>query len=111
MALTVNGECTNKIVLKQKEGKLISFRYNVDISGASFALICKDKDGTTKISKDDTYFTIESADNIVRINLTTTDLDLPVGVYSMEVKAVWNSVTSVDKTVTMKLQIDQSLFS
>ena len=70
MALTINGEDTNKLTLIQKEGKNISVTYNVDITSAIFSLICKDSIGTK--------FTKENIDFVMR-----NGLGLPLGPFEM----------------------------
>ena len=112
MAITINGAKTNKIVFKQKEGKKLSFTYNVSIAAAEFSLICTDNDDNIKFTKVHADFDISLVGSrIVAIVLTTTDLDLVVDSYNMELKAVWHATDSVDKTTTMKLQIIDSLFN
>jgi len=112
MSLTINGQTTNKLSLKQREGKTLTFTYNVAISSALFALIVKDESGTTVIQKVDADFDkSDVSEQKVYVNLTVNDLALEVGNYNMELKAIWNATTSVDKTETIKLKILESLFS
>ena len=112
MSLTINGASTNKLTLKQKEAKTLTFTYNVAIASAEFELIAKDSEDTIVIQKEDSDFDkSQVGDQKVLINLTVNDLDLAVGTYDVEVKAVWNATTSVDKTETIKLKIAESQFS
>ncbi len=112
MSLTINGQATNKMTLKQREGKLLTFTYNVAISTALFALIVKDSDGTIVIQKNDADFDkTDVGQQKVYVNLAVNDLDLDVGSYNLEVRATWNATTSVDKTETIKLKIIESLFT
>lgn len=111
MALTINGEETDKLVLKQKEGKRIKVTYSVPIGTATFSLICKDSDDQQKFLKVDADFDkSEIESQIVYVILTVSDLDLVVGQYALELKTVWNVSDSVDKTKTIKLKIEKSLF-
>ena len=111
MAITINGEDTNVIRLKQKEAKQLTFTFNVPISTAEFSFIVKDKDGTTVITKSDSSFIkTEIASKIVAVRLTVTDLDLDYDeTYNAEIKVVWDSESSVDKSETMKLKILESV--
>ena len=111
MALTINGEDTNKLTLIQKEGKNISITYNVDITSASFSLVCKDKTGTKFTKEDNDFDKSQVVNKKVIINFSTTDLDLEIGSYEIQIKAVWDAATSVDKTVIIKLKITESLFA
>ena len=110
MSLTINGSSVKKIFLKQKEAKRLKITFSVSILTANISLIVKDSEGNIKIAKNDASFdkTLISS-NIVRVYLTSTDLNLSVGEYDLEIKTEWNSTNSIDKSETIKLYINRSL--
>lgn len=110
MSITINGNNTNELVLKQKEGKTLSFTYSVSLTDASFSFICKNSSGIQQFIKTNEDFDISQiANNKISVILTTSDLDLETGIYDCELKVVWDSVNSVDKTSCLKLRINQSV--
>ena len=110
MSITINSANTKTMTLKAGEGKPLTFTYNLSIVDATFSLIVKDSSGTAKITKLHASFDItDIANKIVSVTLTTTDLALTPGKYSMELKTTWDSVNSVDKTETIDLIIQNSL--
>lgn len=110
MSMTIDGVVTNKFELKQKEGKRLKFTYSESLSGASFSLIIVDSSGETVISKSDSDFDKTSIlTNIVYVNLDVDDLDLDIGTYLCELKVTWDAETTVDKTITFKMKIRESL--
>ena len=111
MSLKINGTETNKLTLIQKEGKTISITYNVDIATATFSLVAKDSDGSVVFTKENSDFDkAQVSVKKVLINFNTIDLDRAVGTYDVQIKATWDTVTSVDKTIIIKLKIEKSLF-
>ena len=111
LTLTQGGETVTKFTFKRKEAKTLTFTYNVDITSATFSLICRDSNNNIKFRKNDEDFDkSEIADKKVKINLTVNDLDLDAGTYKLELKTVWNETTAVDKTETFKMRIRESLF-
>jgi hypothetical protein len=112
MSITINDKDTNKIILIVKEGKQLTFTYDVPITTAEFDFIVKDLAGVTKITKSNIDFdTTDIAQQKVYLTLTTSDLDLDVGIYNAQLKTTWDVSTSVDKTEIIKIEIQESLFA
>ena len=112
MATKVNGVAGTKFTLKRGEAKNISFTYDVDITLAVFSLIVKDSAGLVIFEKADEDFNkVNIEDKIVIVNFSSENLDIVEGSYDIEIMAVWNSITSVDKSETLKMKIIESLFT
>jgi len=111
MSVTINGKNTTKLSLVQTEAKRLSFYYDTAITTATFALKVENSAGTAVISKSDSDFDKTNVGNgYAYITLNTTDLNLAVGFYKLQLKTTWNATTSVDKTTILTLEITESLF-
>jgi len=109
--LTINNQVTNKLTLKQKEAKTLIFTYNVDITEAIFSLVVSNRTGEQIITKiDDDFDKSDKINKIVKVCLDSSDLDVAKGTYDLGLRTVWDDVSSVDISDTIKLTIEESLF-
>ena len=105
------------MTLKTKEQKTLSFNFKdaegavIDLIGATFSMVIEDSSGTEVITKSDTDFDKSLAVNgIAKVTLTSSDLDMTAGVYSLELKTIFPS-GEVDKSTTFSVNLIQALIN
>jgi len=105
----------NDITLKTKEQKTLSFTFKdvdgtiIPLTGCTFAMVIENSEGTEVITKADVDFDKTSlAAGIVRVTLTSTNLTLPAGIYSLEIKTTFTT-GEIDKSKTFSLNLIEAL--
>jgi len=105
----------NDITLKTKEQKVLSFTYKdssgtiIPLTGCTFSLVVEDADGVEKITKTDASFDKSQVGvGIVKVTFTVTDLTLPAGVYTLEIKTTFTT-GEIDKSVSFAMNLVQAL--
>ena len=105
----------NDITLKTKEQKVLSFTFRdtsgtiIPLTGATFAMVIENSDGTEVITKADADFDKTLvASGIVKVILTAENLTLPAGIYNVELKTIFIT-GEIDKSQTFKLNLIQAL--
>jgi len=101
------------IQLVQKEQKVLKLRYKNKTTGGALSLL--DTTITLVIKKDNVLITKNDTDfdktlavqGIVKVTLTSNDLDLVMGNYRVEIKTVFSDGT-IDKNVNFILHIAKS---
>lgn len=97
-----------KVTFIKGEIQPVIFEFEVDITTATFTLICRDEKGELIFTKEDVDFDkSQIADKIIKVTIDTTTLDIEK--YYMELKTVWSSA-SIDLSGQYILEIIKSLF-
>lgn len=105
----------NDITLKTKEQKTLAFTFKdangiiIPLTGCTFVMVVENLEGTEVITKADTDFDKTSlAGGIVRVTLTSTNLTLPAGIYSLELKTTFTT-GEIDKSKTFSMNLIEAL--
>jgi hypothetical protein len=105
----------NDITLKTQEQKVLSFTFKdasgtiINLTGATFSLVVKDSGGTAVITKTDTDFDKTLVvSGIVKVTLTSTNLNQAAGSYNLELKTIFTT-GEIDKSTTFSLNLIQAL--
>ena len=105
----------NDITLKTKENKVLSFTYRdsagtiIPLTGCTFSMVVENFEGTEVITKSDVDFNKTLiANGIVKVTLTSANLTLPAGQYTLEIKTTFTT-GEIDKSTSFSMNLIQAL--